>query len=114
MGINRRQYTKEKKEEIVQTLLSGQTALQLGRENNIYPNLIKDRTVPGINQIWCSDITYISTLSSFVYLAAIINIYSAGSFGYAIGKILSSELNLAALKMTIAARNTEKLIYHSY
>ena len=40
MGINRRQYTKEQKEEIVQALLSGQTALGLGREHNISPGLI--------------------------------------------------------------------------
>jgi len=43
MGIVRRQYTKEQKEELVQALLSGQTALQLGRENNISPGLINRR-----------------------------------------------------------------------
>lgn len=40
MGIHRRRYTIEQKEEIVQALLSGQTALQLGREKNISPVLI--------------------------------------------------------------------------
>jgi len=40
MGIKRRQYTKEQKEEIVQALLSGQTALHLGKEYNISPGLI--------------------------------------------------------------------------
>ena len=40
MGINRRQYTNEQKEEIVRSLLNGQTALQLGREHNISPALI--------------------------------------------------------------------------
>jgi transposase-like protein len=40
MGINRRQYTKEQKEEIVLAFQSGQTALQLGREYNIAPSLI--------------------------------------------------------------------------
>jgi transposase-like protein len=40
MGIKRRQYTKEQKEKIVQALLSGQTALELGREHQISPGLI--------------------------------------------------------------------------
>jgi transposase-like protein len=40
MGIKKRQYTKEQKEELVQSLLSGQTALGLGREHNISPSLI--------------------------------------------------------------------------
>jgi transposase-like protein len=40
MGLNRRQYTKEQKEKIVQALLSGQTALELGKEHQISPGLI--------------------------------------------------------------------------
>ena len=40
MGLKKRQYTKEQKEELVQALLSGQTALELRREHNISPRLI--------------------------------------------------------------------------
>ena len=81
--------------------------------NTIYPNLIKDKVVTGINQVWCSDITYISILFGFVYLAVIIDIYSRKIVGYAIGKTLSPQLAIAALKMAIANRNTDKLIHHS-
>lgn len=44
--------------------------------NRIYPNLITGFIITCINQVWCSDLTYISTFSGFVYLAAIIDIYS--------------------------------------
>ena len=81
--------------------------------NQIYPNLIKNFLTTGINQVWCSDITYISILFGFVYLAVIIDIYSRKIVGYAIGKSLSSELAITALKMAIANRNTDKLIHHS-
>ena len=40
MGIKRRQYFKEQKEEIVQKALSGKSILELGKENNISPGLI--------------------------------------------------------------------------
>ena len=40
MGIKRRQYSKEQKEEIVQKALSGKSILELGKENNIFPGLI--------------------------------------------------------------------------
>jgi transposase-like protein len=40
MGIKRRQYSKEQKEEIVQKALSGKSVLELGKENNISPGLI--------------------------------------------------------------------------
>ena len=40
MGIKRRQYSKEQKEEMVQKTLSGKSILALGKENNISPGLI--------------------------------------------------------------------------
>jgi len=40
MGIKRRQYSKEQKEEMVQKALSGKSVLELGKENNISPGLI--------------------------------------------------------------------------
>jgi len=81
--------------------------------NPIYPNLIKDKVVTGINQVWSSDITYIRILSGLVYLAVIIDIYSRKVVGYALGKTLSDELTLAALQMAIATRKLENLIHHS-
>jgi len=36
--------------------------------NKIYSNLIKDKEITGINQVWCADITYIRILNGFVYL----------------------------------------------
>jgi transposase InsO family protein len=54
--------------------------------NKIYSNLIKDKMVTGINQVWCADITYIRILNGFIYLAAIIDIYSRKIVGYALGK----------------------------
>ncbi|MDD4765499.1 MAG: DDE-type integrase/transposase/recombinase [Atribacterota bacterium] len=56
---------------------------------------------------------YNNTLSDFVYLAVIIDIYSRKIVGYAIGKSLSPQLTIAALNMAIANRNTDKLIHHS-
>jgi len=81
--------------------------------NRIYSNLIKDKELTGINQVWCADITYIRILNGFVYLAAIIDIYSRKIVGYAIGRTLSSELAITALNMAIATRNTDNLIHHS-
>ena len=81
--------------------------------HRIYPNLIKEKTVTGINQVWCSDITYIRIFTGFVYLAVIIDIYSRRIVGYALGRTLSPELTLAALKMALATRKIDQLIHHS-
>jgi transposase InsO family protein len=80
--------------------------------NKIYSNLIKDQELTGINQAWCADITYIRILNRFVYLAAILDIYSRKIVGYAIGKILSPKLTIVALSMEITTRNNDNLIHY--
>ena len=40
MGIKKRKYSQEQKEEIVQRALNGERILELGKENNISPGLI--------------------------------------------------------------------------
>jgi len=40
MGIKKRKYSKEQKEEIVQRALGGERVMELGKENNISPGLI--------------------------------------------------------------------------
>jgi putative transposase len=51
-----------------------------------HPNLIKVLKLNGINQVWVSDITYIRINNGFVYLAAILDLYSRKIVGYAISK----------------------------
>jgi transposase InsO family protein len=81
--------------------------------NKIYSNLIKDKELTGVNQVWCANITYIRILNGFVYLSAIIDIYSRKIVGYAIGKTLSPKFTIVALNMAIATRKTDNLIHHS-
>lgn len=79
-----------------------------------YPNLIKNTVAKHINEIFNADITYIRILTSFVYLAAIIDAYSRKIVGYGLGKTLSTELTIAALKDAILNRKPNfGLIHHS-
>ncbi|GAG58810.1 unnamed protein product [marine sediment metagenome] len=78
-----------------------------------YKNLIKNIIPQRINQVWHADITYIRILTSFVYLAAIIDAYSRKIVGYGLGKTLSADLTIAALKDAIVKRDVSDLIHHS-
>ena len=53
------------------------------------------------NQIWLADITYIETGQGWLYLAAIIDVYSRRIVGWAMADHLRAELPLAALQMAI-------------
>jgi transposase InsO family protein len=80
----------------------------------VYQNLIKDMKVIDINQVWVADITYISIVTAFVYLAVILDLYSRKAIGYAISRHIDTNLSLAALQMAIETRNPRTgLIHHS-
>jgi putative transposase len=80
----------------------------------VYPNLIKNRAVSSLNQVWVADITYIRITSAFVYLAVILDLCSRKAIGYAISRNIDTALSLAALRMAIQNRNPPGgVIHHS-
>ncbi|WP_130231508.1 IS3 family transposase [Bradyrhizobium sp. Leo121] len=80
----------------------------------IFPNLAKDMTVDGPNQLWVADITYVAITSGFVYVAVILDAWSRRVVGYAIGRSIDVRLTLAALKAAIERRNPPPgCVHHS-
>ena len=80
----------------------------------VYPNLIKDLRITGINQLWVADITYIHILVCFIYLAVILDVYSRKVIGYSISRSIDTELTLSALRMAIVDRNPQRgCVHHS-
>ena len=66
------------------------------------------------NTVWVSDITYIRTRSGWLYLAAVLDLYSRKIVGWAMAPNMAAELVCAALQMAITQRNPAPgLIVHS-
>ena len=83
-------------------------------DHPVYPNLLAELAVTGINQVWVADITYIRILRGFVYLAALLDRYSRKVIGWAISKRIDAELCVAALKSALATRKPPPgCIHHS-
>ena len=83
---------------------------------NIYPNLIKNIEVTGLNQVWVSDITYIRLPEGFSYLAAVMDMFSRKCIGWSLGRNIDSLLTLEALEMAITKRKQigfSNLTHHS-
>lgn len=70
----------------------------------VYPNLLKEAKITGVNQAWVSDITYIRILTAFVYLAVMLDLFSRKVIGWAISLRIDTELTRAALRMAIEER----------
>ena len=81
----------------------------------IAPNLLdRNFTAAAPNRIWLADITYIETDQGWLYLAAVMDLYSRRIVGWAMEDHLRTELPLAALRMAISAQRPHaSLIHHS-
>jgi putative transposase len=70
--------------------------------------------VRGPNQIWVADITYVSTRQGWVFVAAILDLYSRRVIGWAVSQQVNTALVLAALSMALTHRQPPAgLIFHS-
>jgi len=79
------------------------------------PNLLKqDFSAQNPDQRWVSDITFIATDQDWLYLAAVMDLYSRAIVGWAMDKHIDTQLVTSALNMAIANRQPlGKLIVHS-
>lgn len=82
--------------------------------NPVFPNLLPEMSIDGINQVWTADITYIRIGNGFVYLAVILDLFSRKVIGWQISKRIDQQLTLDALEMAIKRRKPPKgVIHHS-
>ncbi len=81
----------------------------------VWPNILnRNFVIDRPNAIWVSDITYIWTLEGWLYLAAILDLFSRMIVGLAMDKTIADTLVLQAMRQAILRRNPKKgLILHS-
>ena len=86
-----------------------------GHNLPVVPNLVNQEfTAAAPNQLWLSDITYIWTREGWLYLAAILDVFSRQIVGWSMNKRMTKELVLNALKQALGRRSiTSELIFHS-
>ncbi len=66
----------------------------------------------GPNQKWVGDITYIKTSDGWLYLAAMLDIYSRKVVGWSMDKHMEEELVSSALQMATAHRRPAGVVLH--
>ncbi len=81
----------------------------------IAPNLVeREFTAAAPNRVWLADITYIPTTEGWLYLAAIMDLFSRKIVGWAMRDYMHTELASSALTMAIRLqRPGDGLIHHS-
>lgn len=81
----------------------------------IAPNLLaRNFTATAPNAVWVTDVTFIWTLQGWLYLAAILDLYSRRVVGWAMSAHNDQALVLKALNMALCRRQPPQgLIHHS-
>jgi len=81
---------------------------RLGNAKYIYPYLLKGLVANRPNQVWEIDITYIAMKHGFMYLTAIIDLYSRFVVAWDISNSLDAENALSVLKQAINSMGNRK------
>jgi putative transposase len=80
------------------------------------PNQLRQRFVATApNQVWLSDMTYIATGEGWLYVAAVLDLYSRRIVGWAMAERMTDALTRRALQMALLTRKppAHRLLHHS-
>lgn len=85
------------------------------RTVRVAPNLLqRNFHASAPNQVWVTDVTALWTLAGWVYLAAIIDLFSRRVVGWAVSEHNDTELALLALRRALFSRKPDLgLVHHS-
>jgi len=80
----------------------------------VFPNLVRGIKLTGPNQVWATDITFIKLLKEYIYISAVIDVYTRKIVGWSISRDLSHKFCLEALEVAIKKHKPpEGIIHHS-
>lgn len=94
----------------IEALYPKKNLSKLGKAKYIRPYLLRNLNICRPNQVWAIDITYIPMEKGFMYLTAIIDVYSRFIVGWGISNTLSAEASHIVLKEAILQYGCPEII----
>jgi putative transposase len=88
---------------------------QSDHDQPVAPNLLLNRAAPTrVDEVWVADITYVPTAQGWLFVAAIMDLYSRQILGWSVWDSLHAGGALQALKRALVKRGSPKgVIHHS-
>jgi len=75
--------------------------------HKVYPYLLRDIAITRPDQAWASDITYIPLQHGFLYLTAVMDIYSRNVLSWRLSNTLAGDFCIEALDMALSQSQPE-------
>jgi putative transposase len=79
------------------------------KEHIKYPYLLKDLIITHRNHVWATDITYIPMHRGFMYLMAVVDLYSRKVLNWSVSNTMDAEWCTEVLKQTIELNGTPEI-----
>ena len=83
---------------------------RLGLAKYIHPYLLRNLEITKPNQVWAIDITYVPMKTGFMYLTAIIDVYSRYIVGWQISNSLEKETQTTLLRAAVSRHGRPEII----
>ena len=93
-----------------ETIYRRKNLTKLGMKEYIRPYLLNGLQITRATQVWCTDITYIPMRHGFMYLTAIIDVYSRKIVGWGISNSLAAQWCKNVLQEAISKYGEPEII----
>jgi putative transposase len=106
LGATEKQVRRIMKRAGLRALYPGKRTTLPAKGHTKYPYLLKGKNIWLPNQVWATDITYIRLKGGYVYLTAIIDLYSRKVLSWRVSNTMDAEFCVSALEEALALWGT--------
>ena len=99
--INKKRIARLYKLMDIQAIIPGPHTSKGCKEHKKYPYLLRNLKITHINHVWATDITYVPIKDGYMYLIAIIDLYSRYVLNWSLSNTMEAEWCAEILKDTI-------------
>lgn len=94
----------------LRSVMPGKHTSRRNKAHKVYPYLLRDLKIERPNQVWATDITYILMENGFMYLTAVIDVYSRCVLNWSISNSMDSKWVTEMMEQTIQQHGEPEII----
>ena len=106
LHVNRKRVQRLMRMMGIRALYPGAKTTRRNQQHKVYPYLLRDLDIDRVNQVWCTDITYIPMRKGFLYLVAIMDWHSRKVLSWQLSNSLGTAPCIEALEEALANYDT--------
>ena len=103
LQVNRKRVQRLMRMMGIRALYPGAKTTRVNPQHKVYPYLLRELEIERVNQVWCTDITYIPMRKGFLYLVAVMDWHSRKVLSWRLTNSLDAAPCIEALEEALAA-----------